>query len=111
MPHSPPPMIAVSSIDCASHIIKPTGTLQDSRKTRSEFHQSSFDAQWNASPSKLPSPDRQTGTKLDLICATRWSVEIDMNVALEFVHCSAEELKALLDGGTLTVYSVARPIT
>lgn len=34
-----------------------------------------------------------------------------MNVALEFAHCSVDELKALLDGGTLTVYSVARPIT
>lgn len=34
-----------------------------------------------------------------------------MNIALPFVHCSVEELKALLDGGTLTVYSVARPIT
>lgn len=34
-----------------------------------------------------------------------------MNVALPFVECSVEELKALLDGGTLTVYSVARPIT
>jgi hypothetical protein len=38
-------------------------------------------------------------------------MEIDMNIALPFVHCSVEELKALLDGGTLTVYSVARPIT
>ena len=34
-----------------------------------------------------------------------------MNIALPFVHCSLDELKALLDGGTLTVYSVARPIT
>ncbi len=34
-----------------------------------------------------------------------------MNIAPEFVQCSVEELKALLDGGTLTVYSVARPIT
>lgn len=34
-----------------------------------------------------------------------------MNVALDFVNCSVDELKALLDGGTLTVYSVARPIT
>ena len=34
-----------------------------------------------------------------------------MNIALPFVECSVEELKALLDGGTLTVYSVARPIT
>lgn len=34
-----------------------------------------------------------------------------MNVALPFVDCSVEELKALLDGGTLSVYSVARPIT
>ncbi len=34
-----------------------------------------------------------------------------MNVALDFVQCSIEELKTLLDGGTLTFYSVARPIT
>lgn len=34
-----------------------------------------------------------------------------MNVAPDFVRCSTAELKALLDGGTLTVYSVARPIT
>lgn len=34
-----------------------------------------------------------------------------MNVASEFAGCSAEELRALLDGGTLTLYSVARPIT
>jgi hypothetical protein len=38
-------------------------------------------------------------------------MEIDMNVALEFAECSADELKELLAGGTLTVYSVARPIT
>jgi len=38
-------------------------------------------------------------------------MEIGMNVTLDFVSCSQEELKALLDGGTLTVYSVARPIT
>jgi hypothetical protein len=34
-----------------------------------------------------------------------------MIVASEFVHCSIDELKALLDGGTLSVYSVARPLT
>ncbi len=34
-----------------------------------------------------------------------------MNVTTDFVACSLDELKALLDGGTLTVYSVARPIT
>src|SRR5271170_6056845 len=38
-------------------------------------------------------------------------MEIEMNIALPFVQCSVEEIKALLDGGTLTVYSVARPIT
>ena len=32
-----------------------------------------------------------------------------MNVALEFVALSQDELKSRLDGGTLTVYSVARP--
>ena len=34
-----------------------------------------------------------------------------MNVASEFAACSEDEIKALLDGGTLTVYSIARPIT
>lgn len=34
-----------------------------------------------------------------------------MNVATEFAGCTLDEVKALLDGGTLTVYSVARPIT
>lgn len=34
-----------------------------------------------------------------------------MNVTMDFAACSLDELKALLDGGTLTVYSVARPIT
>lgn len=34
-----------------------------------------------------------------------------MNVTQEFTSCSLDELKALLDGGKLTVYSVARPIT
>ena len=33
-----------------------------------------------------------------------------MNVASEFAGHSEDELKALLEGGTLTVYSVARPI-
>lgn len=34
-----------------------------------------------------------------------------MNVTLDFVGRSLDELKALLDGGTLTIYSVARPLT
>lgn len=34
-----------------------------------------------------------------------------MNVALDFVALSEDELKASLAGGTLTVYSVARPAT
>ncbi|MGJ4884857.1 MULTISPECIES: hypothetical protein [unclassified Bradyrhizobium] len=34
-----------------------------------------------------------------------------MNVALEFVESSLDDIKAALEGGTLTVYSVARPIT
>ena len=34
-----------------------------------------------------------------------------MNVTQDFVGCSVDELKALLDGGTLTIYSVARPAT
>jgi hypothetical protein len=38
-------------------------------------------------------------------------MEIDMNVTQDFIACSLDELKTLMDGGTLTVYSVARPIT
>jgi hypothetical protein len=38
-------------------------------------------------------------------------MEQDMNVTSEFAACSEDEIKALLDGGTLTVYSVARPVT
>ncbi len=34
-----------------------------------------------------------------------------MNLAPDFAQCSVDELKALLDGGTLTVYSVARPLS
>lgn len=34
-----------------------------------------------------------------------------MNLAPDFAQCSVEELRALLDGGTLTVYSVARPLS
>lgn len=34
-----------------------------------------------------------------------------MNVTQDFIPCSPNELKALFDGGTLTVYSVARPHT
>ncbi len=34
-----------------------------------------------------------------------------MNVASAFAHLSAEELATVLAGGSLTVYSVARPIT
>lgn len=48
------------------------------------------------------------GTELETPNAQQ-SVEDDMNIALAFAHCSAEEIKSLLDGGTLTVYSVARP--
>lgn len=34
-----------------------------------------------------------------------------MNVASEFAQLSLDEIKALLAGGTLTVYSVARPVS
>ncbi|MFG1461898.1 hypothetical protein V5F77_03280 [Xanthobacter sp. DSM 24535] len=34
-----------------------------------------------------------------------------MNVAEEFAQASLEEVKAALAGGTLTIYSVARPLT
>jgi hypothetical protein len=33
-----------------------------------------------------------------------------VKVTQAFANCGIEELKALLDGGTLTVYSVARPL-
>jgi hypothetical protein len=42
---------------------------------------------------------------------SNWSVRSVMNIASEFASCSVEELKGLLDGGSLTVYSVARPLT
>lgn len=32
-----------------------------------------------------------------------------MNIANEFISCSTDELKLLLDGGTLAIYSIARP--
>jgi hypothetical protein len=38
-------------------------------------------------------------------------MEIGMNVTTDLAACSLEELKALLDGGSLTIYSVARPLT
>lgn len=34
-----------------------------------------------------------------------------MNVTSEFAQSSLDEIKALLDGGTLTIYSVARPVS
>ncbi len=34
-----------------------------------------------------------------------------MNATTDLAGCSLDELKTLLDGGTLTVYSVARPLT
>lgn len=34
-----------------------------------------------------------------------------MNLATEFANCSIDQLKELLSGGSLTVYSVARPAT
>lgn len=34
-----------------------------------------------------------------------------MNVTSDLAQASLEEIKALLDGGTLTIYSVARPIS
>jgi hypothetical protein len=38
-------------------------------------------------------------------------MEIGMNVTLDFVSNSLDDLKALLDGGSLTIHSVARPLT
>jgi hypothetical protein len=34
-----------------------------------------------------------------------------MNLATAFANLTSDEIKALLDGGTLTIYSVARPIS
>ncbi len=34
-----------------------------------------------------------------------------MNVTTDLAACSLDELKTLLNGGSLTVYSVARPLT
>jgi hypothetical protein len=38
-------------------------------------------------------------------------MEMEMNVASAFAKLTKDEIKALLDGGTLTIYSVARPIS
>lgn len=34
-----------------------------------------------------------------------------MNLASEFANCSIDEIKELLNGGTLSIFSVARPFT
>src|SRR5207249_2585990 len=52
-----------------------------------------------------------TGTELDNRYATHRREEIGMNVTTDLAACSLDELKTLLDGGSLTVYSVARPLT
>jgi len=54
---------------------------------------------------------RQLAQNLTIPCATHPRMETEMNIVHEFAACSADELKALLDGGSLTVYSVARPVT
>ena len=38
-------------------------------------------------------------------------MEMEMNVASAFAKLTKDEIKALLDGGKLTIYSVARPIS
>jgi hypothetical protein len=38
-------------------------------------------------------------------------METIMNVASELFPCSTDDLKSLMDGGTLAIYSVARPLT
>jgi hypothetical protein len=52
-----------------------------------------------------------TGTKIDPHFAAQQTRRVAVKVAQAFVNCAIEELKALLDGGSLTVYSVARPHT
>jgi hypothetical protein len=50
------------------------------------------------------------GTKIDEFPANRIGKgNFSVKVAQAFANCGVGELKALLDGGTLTVYSVARP--
>jgi hypothetical protein len=58
-----------------------------------------------------PALSPQLAQNLKIPFATHSRKEIEMNVARDFAACSADELKVLLEGGTLTVYSVARPIT
>jgi hypothetical protein len=53
---------------------------------------------------------REAGTKFDAEGEPD-NKEIGMNIATAFAKCTKEEIKALLDGGTLTIYSVARPVT
>jgi hypothetical protein len=51
------------------------------------------------------------GIKIDRARRHQTIEEKHMNVASEFANCSIDELKTLLDGGSLTLYSVARPAT
>jgi hypothetical protein len=59
----------------------------------------------------VPAARRRLAQNLKNLLPTSLCRETDMNVAADFVACSPDELKAALDGGTLTVYSVARPLT
>lgn len=44
-------------------------------------------------------------------CGIWTNMEMDMNVASAFASMSKDEIKAALDGGALTFYSVARPVS
>jgi hypothetical protein len=58
-----------------------------------------------------PTLSPQLAQNLKIPFATHSRKEIEMNVARDFAACSADELKVLLDGASLTIYSVARPAT
>jgi hypothetical protein len=51
------------------------------------------------------------GTEFDRGKRSQPRKRTSMKLASEFANCSVEELKELLNGGNLTIYSVARPAT
>src|SRR6266702_2182838 len=99
-PHNPPPMIAVPNIDQPTRLA--THPWLCKIRARSD------PARQNPRFARL---SKQLAQNLIIPYAAPLRMEIDMNVTLDFVNCPQEELKALLDGGTLTIYSVARPLT
>jgi hypothetical protein len=51
----------------------------------------------------------QVGIKIDELLSTHRNRRVFVKITQAFANYEIETLKALLDGGTLTVYSIARP--